>query len=177
MSFWNGVKDVIGTVAPTIASALGGPLAGAAVSAMASALGLASDASNDTIKAAILDGRMTGDQLVALKQANLEFEQRMKELDIDLERIAADDRASARQREMTVRDWVPGTIAAVIVVGFFGVLGSLLAYGTPQNGGEALLVILGALSSGFASVLNYYFGSSSSSKQKNETISRAIAGK
>lgn len=177
MSFWAGVKDVIGTVAPSIATALGGPLAGAAVSAMASALGLESNASNDTIKAAILDGRMTGEQLLALKEADRAFQTRMKEMDIDLERIASDDRNSARQREMAVRDWVPGGIAAVIVVGFFGVLGALLAYGTPQNGGEALLVILGALSSGFAAVLAYYFGSSSGSKQKNETISRALAGK
>jgi len=175
MSFWSGVTDVIGSVAPTIATALGGPLAGAAVGALTNALGLSPDTDEKSVRDAILSGRMTGEQLAAMKKADLDFQAKMKELDIDLERIAAGDRDSARQREMAVRDWVPGMIAGVIVIGFFGVLGSLLAYGTPDNGGDALLVILGALSSGFASVLAYYFGSSSGSKQKSDLISKAIA--
>ena len=90
-------------------------------------------------------------------------------------RIEAEDRASARAREAQTGDSAtPRALAAIFTVGFFGVLGWLLAAGAPQHGSEALLVLLGALSAGQAAILSYYFGSSSSSRAKNETISRLV---
>jgi hypothetical protein len=46
--------------------------------------------------------------------------------------------------------------------------------GAPEHGSEALLVLLGALSAGQAAILSYYFGSSSSSRTKNETIQSLV---
>ena len=92
---------------------------------------------------------------------------------VDRLRVEAEDRASARQREaQTVDTRTPQLLAGTMVAGFFGVLAWLLAAGMPPEGGEALLVLLGALSSGVAAVLSYYFGSSSSSATKNSTIQR-----
>ena len=48
-----------------------------------------------------------------------------------------------------------------ITFGFFGILGWMLAHGIPHTGGEALLVMRGALGAAFGAVINYYFGSSS----------------
>ena len=42
--------------------------------------------------------RATPEQLLALKQAEQDFAVKMRELDIDLERIANEDRSSARNR-------------------------------------------------------------------------------
>ncbi len=90
----------------------------------------------------------------------------LAELAQEIERFKAEveDRASARQREIQTM------LAGVMVAGFFLVLAWLLAYGMPAQGGEALLVLLGALSSGVAAVLSYYFGSSSGSAWKSKLL-------
>ena len=86
-------------------------------------------------------------------------------------RVEAEDRASARQREIQTADSLtPRVLAGIMVAGFFLVLAWLLSEGMPPQGGEALLVLLGALSSGVAAVLSYYFGSSSGSAWKSKLL-------
>lgn len=162
-------KNIVGTVAPTIGQALGGTLGGMAVSAICEALGLPADASDKDIEKAV---SKSPDALVKLKEAEYNFQAKMKELDVDIEKVHADDRSSARNREAVVKDKTPAILAAFVVIGFFGVLGVILKYGIPDNGGEALLVMLGALGAANGSVISYYFGSSSSSAHKNEIIAR-----
>lgn len=90
---------------------------------------------------------------------------------VDRLRIEAEDRASARQREIQSADTLtPRILAGIMVAGFFLVLAWLLSEGMPPEGGEALLVLLGALSSGVAAVLSYYFGSSSGSAWKSKLL-------
>lgn len=161
-------KKVVGTVAPTLASALGGPLAGLATNAIIEALGIPPDGSSDRdISQAIAKDP---EALLKLKQANLDFEKRMRELDIDLERIHASDRDSARNLAIQTKDHTPAILAGIITFGFLGTLLVVLKWGTPLNGGDALLIMLGALGASFTSVVSYYYGSSSSSKNKDATI-------
>ena len=90
---------------------------------------------------------------------------------VDKLRIEAEDRGSARQREISTGDQAtPRVLAGTMTVGFFCVLAWLLAFGMPAQGGEALLVLLGALSSGVSAVLSYYFGSSSGSAWKSKLL-------
>ncbi len=97
----------------------------------------------------------------------------MRELDIDLERIASEDRDSARNREIKTKDWTPKILAGGITVGYFGVLFYMLTHGLPTTGGsEAMLVMLGTLGTAFGGVMAYYFGSSAGSKEKTEALNR-----
>lgn len=161
--------DLVRTVAPSIASAVGGPLAGMATKAISEALLGKPDGSETELLAAA--AMATPEQLLALKKAEQEFSVQMRKLDIDLERIANDDRNSARNREIKTKDLTPKLLAGFISAGYFGVLFYMLMYGLPQNGGsEAMLVMLGTLGTAWGGVVAYYFGSSAGSKAKDEII-------
>ena len=159
---------LLGQIAPTIATALGGPLAGIAVKTLSSVLFGHENGSEEEISAAMANA--SPDQLAALKKIDADFKAHMKELDIDLERIAAGDRDSARQMQMANRDWVPKVLAVVITLGFFGILIWMLLNGMPKTGTEALLMMLGALGTAWTGVVNFYYGSSAGSKQKTDAL-------
>jgi membrane-bound ClpP family serine protease len=112
----------------------------------------------------------TPDQLAAIKKIDADFKVQMKSLDIDLERISAGDRDSARQMQRETKDWVPKVLAIVITLGFFGILIWMLLNGMPKTGTEALLMMLGALGTAWTGVVNFYYGSSAGSKAKNDLL-------
>lgn len=159
---------LIGSVAPTIATALGGPVAGMAVKAISGALFGHDSATEEDIRTVLANP--TGDQLAALKKIDADFAVQMKALDIDLERIAAGDRASARDMQKETKDWIPRALAVSVTVGFFAILLYMLVYGLPTTGNEALLLLLGALQTAWGGIIAFYFGSSSGSQQKDKMI-------
>jgi hypothetical protein len=65
---------------------------------------------------------------------------------------------------------VPGLLATVITLGFFGVLIGMMTDNLSPTETPALMMALGALMAGWGSVVNYYFGSSAGSRVKDETI-------
>lgn len=159
---------LIGSVAPTIATALGGPVAGIAVKALSRALLGQENGTQDDIMAILANP--TGDQLAALKKIDADFKVQMRALDIDLERIAANDRDSARDMQKETKDWIPRALAVSVTIGFFGILLYMLIYGLPTTGNEALLLLLGALQTAWGGIIAFYFGSSSGSQQKDKMI-------
>jgi hypothetical protein len=165
--------NLVRTVAPSIASAVGGPLAGMATKAISEALLGKPDGTEEELAQAAI--KATPEQLLALKKAENDFALQMRELDIDLERIAGADRDSARNREIKTKDWTPKILAGGITVGYFGVLFYMLTHGLPTTGGsEAMLVMLGTLGTAFGGVMAYYFGSSAGSKEKTEAMNRMV---
>lgn len=161
----------IKTLAPLLGTALGGPLGGAAASFIADKLGI-QETTIEAVSEVLNSGKMSAEQIASLKLAEIDFRKFLEGNKIRLSELDVQDRSSARAREMTVRDWIPGTLAMMLTAGFFGVLAYMMQYGTPERGGDALLVMLGSLGTGFASVLAYYFGSSSGSASKNAMIER-----
>ncbi|MBI5874897.1 MAG: hypothetical protein HZB81_03470 [Deltaproteobacteria bacterium] len=125
-------KSIVGSVAPTIATALGGPLAGMAVSAISQAVLGKPDADEAEIGEAIVKSN-NPEILLKLKTAEQEFAAKMKQLDIDMEKIAADDRASARQREVAVKDTTPRNLAYLYTVGYFVMISALFKFGVPEG--------------------------------------------
>lgn len=163
---------IVGAVAPTIATAIGGPLGGMAMKVVADVLGLPADSSEKDVSKAM--AAATPDQLLALKQADQDFAVRMRELDIDLEKIAASDRDSARRREAQVRDWMPRVLAFVVVAGFMATV-FLVLLGYVDGMKDPLMAttvgtLIGFVSAKCEQVVSYYFGSSSSSQQKTQLL-------
>jgi len=168
MDLLKAVGPLLGQVAPTLATAMGGPLAGLAVKTLSNVLLGHEDGDQEAVATALQNA--TPQQLVDVKKIDADFKVRMKELEIDLERISAGDRDSARKREMEIKDHMPKVLAVGITVGFFGCLFWMFIYGVPKNGNEALLLMLGALQTAFTGVIAYYFGSSSGSKAKTDLM-------
>ena len=168
MDLLKNFGPLLGQLAPSIATALGGPLAGVAIKTLSSALFGHEDGTEEQISAAMASA--TPDQLAAIKKIDADFKVQMKSLDIDLERIAAGDRDSARQMQRDTKDWVPKVLAIVITLGFFGILIWMLLNGMPKTGTEALLMMLGALGTAWTGVVNFYYGSSAGSKAKNDLL-------
>jgi hypothetical protein len=172
MKFTDALKKTVATVAPMIGTALGGPLGGTAGRMLAQALGK-EGASEDEIEQAVLTA--DPDTLLKVKQAELDFQKFLKEADIKIVDLDNQDRANARMREMGLRDWTPSVLSAVVTVGFFGVLIWMLAYGLPESGQDALLVMLGSLGTAWAGIIAYYFGSSAGSRNKQVTIDTVLS--
>lgn len=166
-------KSLVGTVAPTIATALGGPVAGLAVKALSSAI-LGKDDGDQTEIAAALKGA-TPETMLALKKADQDFAARMKELDIDVYKLDAQDRDSARSMQRDTRSPVPPAIAVLVFVGFFGILGALMFVALPPESADPLKIMLGALGALVGQIANFFFGSSSDSRKKTDLMSQSIA--
>lgn len=167
-------KNVVGAVSPWIGAALGGPLGAAAMDTIANALGL-----NEKTEAAIkqaLSGT-TPEMMLALKQADAEFQLKMQELGFssakDMEALAVSDRDSARKREVSLGDKTARNLAYAITTGFFGVLTYLLFGKVPNESRDILNMMLGSLGTAWIGVNAYYFGSTKGSQAKTELLAKA----
>lgn len=177
-------KSIVKTVAPAIGTALGGPLGGMATMAIAEVILPAEEVQqlknspsklDKAVEQAVISG--SPETLQAIQEANHKFEERMAELGVDLEKIHAEDRDSARKRQAETGDMTPAILAYLYLVGFFGVVVALFMCG--DDLGERtvgiLQFLLGALLTCVTGSKDYYFGSSSSSAQKNVLLQRTTA--
>jgi len=112
-----------------------------------------------------------------VKSALLEFEDKAKIRANDLEKIQADDRASARAREIAVKDKTPQLLAFISLFGFFGILTALIFVDIPPTAKDVLYVMVGVLGTLVTGVVQYYFGSSSGSSSKSESINSFLKEK
>jgi hypothetical protein len=185
-------EKIVGAVAPTIATALLGPLAGAAVSAIGGAVLGDENASEQDIAERLAAGT-SPEILVRLREADNAFKLRLKELDLDLNKLNAAreaayiaDTASAR----TAHGGNPDVLnIGKIILGIFGATMGLTLWGsylvltkgiTITDTGTAVAVasligsIVGYVAAQAQQVGNYLFGSSAGSKEKSEALSQAV---
>ena len=157
-------------IAPTVATALGGPLAGMAISAVSKAIGVNEDKVGDLIK----DNKLTAEQIAQVKVAEIELQKQAQELGLNFEKLAVDDRKSAREMQAATRSIVPPALAAIVTVGFFGILVMMLL-GKVDSNNPAILMMLGSLGTAWTGIIAYYFGSSAGSQAKTDLLSKAPA--
>lgn len=167
-------KKTVSAVAPTLATALGGPLAGVAVKTLADKLLGKPEATEEEVAAAVAQADPS--TLLKLKEIDAEFKKQMIDAGVKLEEISAEDRNSARAREVSAHDsWTPRVLAALVVGGFLLCVWYVIAGHVTQLQDPLAATLIGTLI-GYTSakadqVISYYFGSSASSKAKDETIS------
>jgi len=156
--------DWLKQIAPTIATALGGPLAGLAVDAISKAVGI----DPKDVTKTIAEGKLTADQIAQIKTAEMAMAARAQEMGLDFEKIAVDDRKSARQMQATTQSWIPGIMAIAVTIGFFGILIGLMTEHFKTS--DALMLMLGSLGTAWTGIIAFYFGSSAGSQKKDELL-------
>lgn len=163
-------KSLVRSVAPALGTALGTPLAGAAIKVLTTTL-LGKEEAPEQELAQILE-TASPDTLLKLKEADHDFAIRMKELGVDLERIAAEDRHSARDMQKVAGSLAVPLIAGFTVAGFFLVAGYMLT-GRLLIDSTLAGFVLGQVSAKTEQVYNFYFGSSVGSKEKTQILSKS----
>jgi hypothetical protein len=156
-------------IAPSIATALGGPLAGLAVTAISKALGI----DEKDVQKTIETGKLSAEQMVSLKQAEMELQAKAQELGLNFEKLAVDDRKSARDMQMTTKSFVPALLSILVVTAWVLIQYFLLTHVIAPEMRELVARILGTLDASLLLVLNFYFGSSASSQNKDELLHRS----
>jgi len=163
-------KDLVSSVAPTLAGMLGGPLAGVAVSMLAEKLLDDPQATEEDIATSLTTARV-GD-LNKLKSLEKDVRLQLRELGIREHQIIYDDKADARARHQELRDKMPGILAILLTLGFFGVLSAMIfGHADPENE-SVLQVMLGALSTAWIGSMQFFFGTTQSSRDKTRWLTR-----
>lgn len=177
------MADVLGFVkkiAPWITAAASGnvpALVGLAASTVATVTGKDVKADTDSIAEAVAGA--TPDQLLALKQADNDFAAKMQAMGFQdeetLEKIAADDRASARDRETKVRDYTPevGFYLLLATFGFF--LHWLFKYPVPTDNKAIIYSAFGSLGTLVIMAATYFYGTTRQSARKDDVIAQMPA--
>lgn len=160
-------KDVVSAGAPILGGVLGGP-GGATIGAMVASL---FDADPDDPKDIAV--KMAADPESAIKLRTLELNHK-----VDFEKLYLADVQSARQREVEITratgriNWPMYILAGVIVIGFFTLVFVLMKYAVPEGSREVAFMLFGALAASFGSVVQYFFGSSKGSADKNAILAK-----
>lgn len=178
---WDNIKELIGTSAPVIGTLLGGP-AGGAVGGLISKV-LRVDNTPEAIELALMNNpdallkikELETSKELAILQAELERKRidvgsviDNRKLDNEKDQMFLSDKQSARSRQTDSEkatgkvDVALYVIAGVIVVAFFVSILALIFITLDKQSGtyELLLMLFGALTTKFGTVVDYFFGSS-----------------
>ena len=166
-------KAPLRVLAPTVAAALGGPMAGAAVAALSQKL-LGKDGGTVDEIGAVISGAKPEDML-KLKELENEFKSHMAELGVELDKLEVEDRKDARARQVSAKDWVPSALAITITVSLMTTMGLMFTHVVPAQNHDIFLNLVGILEGAMLSVMNFEFGSSRSSREKDAVLGK-IAG-
>lgn len=168
--------EFLKTLVPMLGTALGGPFGGIAAGFIAEKLGLEGK-TVDAVTKALSDNKMTADQVTAIRLAEIDFTKFLAQNEITLAQLEVTNTQGAREMQMTVKSKTPDILAVIIVTGFFGILITMMMGLLTATDQQALLILLGSLSAGFGAVLNFFFGSSRGSQNKDILLAQSTPQK
>lgn len=158
-----------------LGTALGGPLGGAAAAFIADKLGVEGK-TIEAVSEVLNSGKLSPEQIAGVKMAEIDFNRFLEQNKIDLAKLDVANTQGARDMQVAVRSHTPDILAIIIVSGFFGILSMMLLGVLKVSDQQALLILLGSLAAGFGAVLNFYYGSSRGSQNKDVLLANSSPG-
>jgi hypothetical protein len=144
------IADVVGKSAPVLGSVLGSPLAGVGVAMLANTFG----GSNKDLQG-ILDNMLANPEAVQkLKELELAHIEVLAKISSDDYKTEVDDRKDARQREMTLHDYVPTILAVGFLFNYAAIQFYCVIDNNPSND-----IISARFQDVLIMIISYYFGS------------------
>jgi hypothetical protein len=134
---FSAIKGLIGAVAPTLGAALGTPIAGAAVQVLTNVLGCKPD--EKSIEQAM--SQASAEDLAKIREAELEFDEKMKQMDVDVFALETADNQDARKH--FAKDWTAKFIGLVMVLFFCSYILMITLMPPEQNSMELINLVLG----------------------------------
>ena len=154
------------------AASFGGPLGTLAAGAVGKALGVDKVGTGVSDIAAAIAGA-TPEQMVQLRQAEADTQVKLAQMGFthaeELEKLAVEDRESARGLQAATKSWTAPVLAWVVVISFtLCVVAVLRGWGRVEAAFAGTLI--GYLAANCNQVVSYYFGSSAGSDRKTELL-------
>jgi hypothetical protein len=159
-------KDVIKVIAPTLGAALGGPLGGLAGQILG---GLVAGNDPKALEESLLTQKP--ETLIALRKAEQDFKVKLKELDIEEDKLVYQDRSNAR--ELAKTDMGPHKVLSLVFIGgYFMILAAFFVGKIEINASvmQPFLILIGVLTANIPSIMQFWFGTSSGSQRKTDLL-------
>jgi len=163
------LMGILEQIAPTVATCLLGPAGGLAVTAISKALGI----DEKDVENTITTGKLSAEQLTSLKQAEIELQKQANELGLNFEKLATDDRKSARDMQIATNSFVPPMLSILVVTAWGIIQYFLLTHVIATEMREIIIRVLGTLDGALMLVLSFYFGSSAHSEKQTDMLHRS----
>ena len=100
----------------------------------------------------------TPEQLVEIKKAELDFEAKLKEMDVDLFALETADVQDARKAHKG--DWTPRVFGLFSLLGFIGYIFLVTIQPPDANSDTIVSLVLGYLGGLVSGISSFYFGAS-----------------
>jgi len=162
---WN---KILSSVAPMLGTAIGGPFGGMATDFLLDAFSDDEEVNTkEELEAKI--AKASPQTLIKLRELNNEFATNMKRLGIKEKDLAAKDRADARAMGINTTLVPQMIISTIFILAFAVILYTTFTGLSDMSPTQSTIVniLLGILSAGVVQVMNFWFGSSSGSKEKD----------
>ena len=154
--------SLLKSLAPTISSSAGGPLAGMAVKMVAKKLNMPENTTANEIEDLI---EREPEKAVLVKQADKDFSDRIKEMEIDLESFKTEVQDRQHATETFKNDWTPKVfgILALILYGAYVMTVTLMPH--DANDETIISLVLGQLSGILGTMAAFWFSGSSTNNR------------
>lgn len=177
----DALKSLVGKIAPTVALALGGPLAGGVVAALSQALLGKPDATPDELNNTLLSGNLTPEQIVQIKQIDADLKKHEADVgfqykDLEYKTTVANlaDVASARQRQVDLKDNMPQIITTVVFLLYAAEFAFFASGHMPTDEFTKALITraFGTLDGIMITCVAFFMGTSKGSKNATAALTR-----
>jgi hypothetical protein len=165
-------KATLGKVAPMIGTALGGPFGGMAASAALSLLDIEPEKGSEEKQLEQVMASMTPEQAIKLKMAEKNWLTTMRELELKEEDLHGKDRASAREMATNTSIVPQITLSVLYTIGYITVLYMFISgdVSVAASIKSEFNMVLGVITTCQVQIMNFWFGSSSGSKEKTSKL-------
>lgn len=157
---WSELGKTIAGFAPLLGGVVGGPAGGAIGSVIASAFGV--ENKPDQLAEAI---KSDPESAIKLKKIELDNKTELEKIAMELARSEIADKQNARKENKHSN--MPAILSGVLSLVIIGIIYLLFYTPVPEESKDVLFVILGAVMKEWGGAMQYWFGTTRSSANKD----------